>query len=101
MELRPRKPLPLAPHLGLYTRALLVSKDRRHLFVTPDYKLSEFKKKIGQNRKVLKSTFKCIQRYAHCTCGVTMKKTCEGEGKMFASSLNSCPETAESEFLNF
>jgi hypothetical protein len=34
MELRPRKPLPLAPHLGLYTRALLVSKDGRHLFVT-------------------------------------------------------------------
>jgi hypothetical protein len=26
-------PLPL--HLGSYTRALLVSKDRRHLFVTP------------------------------------------------------------------
>jgi hypothetical protein len=23
------------PHLGLYTRALLVSQDRRHLFVTP------------------------------------------------------------------
>jgi hypothetical protein len=26
---------PLPPHLGSYTRALLVSKDRRHLFVTP------------------------------------------------------------------
>ncbi len=25
----------LSPHLGLYTRALLVSPDRRHLFVTP------------------------------------------------------------------
>jgi hypothetical protein len=27
--------LPLAPHLGSYTRALFVSQDRRHLFVTP------------------------------------------------------------------
>jgi hypothetical protein len=26
---------PLTPHLDLYTRALLVSKDRRHLFLTP------------------------------------------------------------------
>jgi hypothetical protein len=26
---------PLPPHLGSYTRALLVSLDRRHLFVTP------------------------------------------------------------------
>jgi hypothetical protein len=26
---------PSPPHLGLYTRALLVSQDRRHLFVTP------------------------------------------------------------------
>jgi hypothetical protein len=25
----------LPPHLGSYTRALLVSQDRRHLFVTP------------------------------------------------------------------
>ncbi len=31
--LRPRNPLP--PHLGSYTRALLVSQDRRHLFVPP------------------------------------------------------------------
>ncbi len=31
--LRPRNPLP--PHLGSYTRALLVSQDGRHLFVTP------------------------------------------------------------------
>ncbi len=30
--LRPRHPPP-PPHLGSYTRALLVSKDRRHLFV--------------------------------------------------------------------
>ncbi len=29
---RPRNP---PPHLGSYTRALLVSQDRRHLFVTP------------------------------------------------------------------
>ncbi len=27
--------LPLLPHLGSYIRALLVSQDRRHLFVTP------------------------------------------------------------------
>ncbi len=26
---------PLPPHLGSYTRSLLVSQDRRHLFVTP------------------------------------------------------------------
>ncbi len=31
--LRPRIPLP--PHLGSYTRALLVSQERRHLFVPP------------------------------------------------------------------
>ncbi len=30
--LRPRNP---PPHLGSYTRALLVSQDRRHFFVTP------------------------------------------------------------------
>jgi hypothetical protein len=27
--------LPLPPHMGSYTRALLVSQDKRHLFVTP------------------------------------------------------------------
>jgi hypothetical protein len=27
--------LPIPPHLGLYPRALLVSQDRRRLFVTP------------------------------------------------------------------
>ncbi len=32
--LRPRNSRP-PPHLGSYTRALLVSQDRRHLFVTP------------------------------------------------------------------
>ncbi len=32
--LRPRN-YPPPPHLGSYTRALLVSQDRRHLFVTP------------------------------------------------------------------
>jgi hypothetical protein len=31
----PQLPPPHTPHLGLYTRALLVGKDRRHLFVTP------------------------------------------------------------------
>jgi hypothetical protein len=25
----------LAPHFGLYTRALLINKNRRHIFVTP------------------------------------------------------------------
>jgi hypothetical protein len=29
------EPPPIPPHLGSYTRALLVSQDRRHLFVTP------------------------------------------------------------------
>ncbi len=32
--LRPRNS-PLPPHLGSYTRALLLSQNRRHLFVTP------------------------------------------------------------------
>jgi hypothetical protein len=32
-QLRPRNDTPLPHHLGLYTRALLVSQDRRHLFV--------------------------------------------------------------------
>jgi hypothetical protein len=31
----PETPPPLTLHLGSYTRALLVSQDRRHLFVTP------------------------------------------------------------------
>jgi hypothetical protein len=38
--LRPRNLPPLPPHLGSYKRALLVSQDRRHLFVTPCLKLS-------------------------------------------------------------
>jgi hypothetical protein len=34
--LRPRNPLPPSPpHLDSYTRALLVSQDRQHLFMTP------------------------------------------------------------------
>jgi hypothetical protein len=33
--LRPRKAHPFHPHLGSYTKTLLVSQDRRHLFVTP------------------------------------------------------------------
>ncbi len=33
---------PLPPHLGSYTRALLVSQDRRHLFVTPCFNLSPY-----------------------------------------------------------
>ncbi len=32
--LDPAKPL-LPPHLGSFSKALLVSQDRRHLFVTP------------------------------------------------------------------
>jgi hypothetical protein len=36
-RLRPR---PHPPHLGSYTRALLVIQDRRHLFMTPCYKPS-------------------------------------------------------------
>jgi hypothetical protein len=31
----PQPPHPLPPHLGSYTRALLVSQNRRHLFATP------------------------------------------------------------------
>ncbi len=37
--LRPCNPPPLPQHLGSFTRALLVSHDRRHLFVTPCLKL--------------------------------------------------------------
>jgi hypothetical protein len=37
--LRPRNPPP--PHLGSYTRALLVSRDRRYLFVTPWYRVED------------------------------------------------------------
>jgi hypothetical protein len=33
--LKPRNRNPPPPHLGSYTRVLLVSQDRRHLFVTP------------------------------------------------------------------
>ncbi len=32
-------PLPFPSHLGSYTRALLVSQDRRHVFVTPCYQV--------------------------------------------------------------
>ncbi len=32
--------LPIPPHWNSYTRTLLVSKDRRHLFVTPRFHLS-------------------------------------------------------------
>ncbi len=40
--LRPRNsPPPFPPHLGSYTRAILVSKDRRDLFVTPWLGLSQ------------------------------------------------------------
>ncbi len=48
--LGPRDPLPL--HLVSYTKALLVSQDRRHLFVTPWYKtrVPEHKAEDRQNR---------------------------------------------------
>ncbi len=35
LSLRPRNSPTFPQHLGSYTRALLVSQDRRHLFVTP------------------------------------------------------------------
>jgi hypothetical protein len=38
------QPSPLPPHLGSYTRAQLVSNDRRHLFVTPWYILIKSRK---------------------------------------------------------
>jgi hypothetical protein len=34
-------PPPIPPHLGSYTRALMASQDRRHLFVTPCKQLSQ------------------------------------------------------------
>jgi hypothetical protein len=39
-RLRPRNS-PLPPHLGSYSRAPMVSQDRRHLFVTPCCKSSQ------------------------------------------------------------
>ncbi len=36
----PQPPPPFLPHLGSYTRALLVSQDRRHLYVTLWYDIS-------------------------------------------------------------
>jgi hypothetical protein len=44
---------PFPPHLGSYTRALLVSQDRRHLFVTPWAEV--FINKIIFNQKQLLS----------------------------------------------
>ena len=38
--------LPPSPHLDSYTRALLVSQDRRHLFVTPWYQY--YRQRINQ-----------------------------------------------------
>jgi hypothetical protein len=42
---------PLPPYLGSHTRALLVSQDRRHLFVTPCVKGSH---RMGDGRNLLK-----------------------------------------------
>ncbi len=43
-------PPPLPPHLGSYTRALLVSQDRRHLFDTPwVYSLCKIKNRIQEH----------------------------------------------------
>jgi hypothetical protein len=39
LRVKPRNSPPLPLHLGSYTRALLVSQDRRHLFVTPCHTL--------------------------------------------------------------
>ncbi len=44
----PRNP-PSPPHLGSNTRALLVSQDRRHLFVTPCLPASAISQPIGSN----------------------------------------------------
>ncbi len=50
--LKPRypPPLPLRPHLDSQTRALLVSKDRRHLFVTPRICMEQ-SRKVSSNWK--------------------------------------------------
>ncbi len=51
--LRPlNNPPPSPPHLGSYTRALLVRQDRRHLFVTPwlcPYYCTLWQRGIGQS----------------------------------------------------
>ncbi len=52
--LRPRN-RPLPPYLDLYTMALLVRQDRRHLFVAPRFKSRQI---IGRDR--LRSRLCCI-----------------------------------------
>jgi hypothetical protein len=67
--MRPRNS-PLPPHVGSYTRALLISQDRRHLFVNPwvnDQRFvtesikmkmnSEFALQTFQNRKSCENSF--------------------------------------------
>jgi hypothetical protein len=44
--LRPRNPTP-PPHLGSYTRPLLVSQDRRHLLVTPALVLLSYSETVA------------------------------------------------------
>jgi hypothetical protein len=48
--LRPRnpRPPPIPLHFGSYTRALLVSQERRHLFVTPWKNMFESIPKVGE-----------------------------------------------------
>ncbi len=58
---------PLPPHLGSYTSALLVSQDRRHLFVTPwsmPSRLSLFKQEDDrqtENRQIGTQTRRLVQ----------------------------------------
>ena len=54
------QPPSLPPDLGSYTRALLVSQDRRHLCVTPWVDIRENKTKIKHNFLILHNRSVCL-----------------------------------------
>jgi hypothetical protein len=54
---------PLPPHWGSYTRALLVSQDRRHLFLTPWVQHSALYKKGADSVLINYSTRVSTQHY--------------------------------------
>jgi hypothetical protein len=82
--LRPcNSPLPLAPHLGSYTRSLLVSQDRRHLFVTSGqyiapphiYFIKKYlrQKLLGQGVNYLGSSVQSDQKFNNLPFWLTSK----------------------------
>jgi hypothetical protein len=56
----PPTPLRSPPHLGSYTRALLVSQDRRHLFVTSSFTLSHrLNTELGSPKFIWAPAYSC------------------------------------------